>query len=142
MYDFIIYLEESQKQEVENTQTKKKSVDTTTLKTKVLRETRLIPKTIYEIEQFGKSVIQLSNKTKVDLTKFVGQGTARDFRIKGLKEVLQQIGNESNVTIDDDSVLGGESESNMETDDVFTERETGDSGDEMPPPPPKKKVKK
>ncbi|KAF2901837.1 hypothetical protein ILUMI_04348 [Ignelater luminosus] len=146
VYDFIIYFEESQKQDAENTQTKKKSVDTTTLKSKVLRETRLIPKTIYEIEQFGKSVIQLSNKTKVDLTKFVGQGTARDFRIKGLKEVLQQIGNETNVTIDDDSASGGdisvESESNMETDDVFSERETGDSGDEMPPPPPKKKVKK
>ncbi|KAJ8983000.1 hypothetical protein NQ317_014295 [Molorchus minor] len=46
-----------------------------TLKSKVLRETRLIPKVIYEIEQFSKSVILLSNRTKVDLAKYIGQGT-------------------------------------------------------------------
>lgn len=60
------------------------------MKSRVLRETRMIPKVVYEMEQFSKCVIKLSNKTKVDLSKYVGQGTVRDFRILKLKEVLEQ----------------------------------------------------
>lgn len=100
VYKLIIYIEESQKQANENTQAKRKTVNTSALRTKVLRETRTIPKVIYEIEQFSKSIIQLSNKTKVDLARFVGQGTARDFRILNLREVLENQGdlNVSSVT--------------------------------------------
>lgn len=92
VYKFIIYIEESQKQANEATQAKKKTVNTSAMRTKVLRETRTIPKVIYEMEQFSRSIIQLSNKTKVDLAKHLGQGTARDFRILNLKEVLENQG--------------------------------------------------
>ncbi|KAG5900127.1 hypothetical protein JTB14_012800 [Gonioctena quinquepunctata] len=88
IYKFILHMEESEREATQATQEKKKSVDSNTLKSKVLKETRLIPKVIYEIEQFSKSVIQLSNKTKVDLNKYVGQGIVRDFRIMELKKVL------------------------------------------------------
>ncbi|CAH0559213.1 unnamed protein product [Brassicogethes aeneus] len=90
VYTLILYVEETQKQQAENTQGKKKSVDSSTLKSKVLRETRMIPKVVYEMEQFSKTVTQLSNKTKVDLTRYVGQGIVRDFRILKLKEVLER----------------------------------------------------
>lgn len=44
-------------------------------------------------------MIQLSNKTKVDLAKRLGPGTARDFRILNLKEVLEHQGGDSNVSV-------------------------------------------
>ncbi|KAF5299517.1 hypothetical protein FQR65_LT01100 [Abscondita terminalis] len=109
VYDYIIFIEGVNKQKTQSTQTKKKSVNADLLKNKVLRETRVIPKVVYEIEQFGKSVIQLSNKTQVDLTKFMGQGAARDFRIKGLQEVLAQTrsndehDNTTTTTVDSDT---------------------------------------
>ncbi|KAK5650021.1 hypothetical protein RI129_001050 [Pyrocoelia pectoralis] len=90
VYDYIIYIESFNKQSTQSTQSKKKSINADTLKSKVLHQTRLIPKVVYEMELFGKSVIQLSRKTHVDLSKFVGQGTSRDFRIKGLQTVLDQ----------------------------------------------------
>ncbi|CAG9854126.1 unnamed protein product [Phyllotreta striolata] len=88
IYKFILYLEENRK-DSQNTQAKKKAVDASALKSRVLRETRLIPTVIYEIEQFSKCVTQLSNKSKTDLSKYVGQGVVRDFRIMDLKETLK-----------------------------------------------------
>lgn len=93
-----MYIEECQKQSAEATQIKKKPVNATALKSRILRETRLIPKVVFEIEQFSKSVTQISNKTKVDLARFVGQGTARDFRILNLKEVLEHQENSSDTS--------------------------------------------
>lgn len=124
MYDFIIYLEEAQKQDAEGSQKKKRNVDSSTMKSKVLKQTRLIPKVVFDIEQFGKCVIQLSNKTKVDLSKFIGQGTARDFRIKGLKEVLEQVGNDLNVSNEDDSSI---------RDDDVTSDQISDIDEQAPP---------
>ncbi|XP_060518299.1 Fanconi anemia group I protein isoform X2 [Cylas formicarius] len=91
VYNLILHIDESQPKENE-TQAKKKTVDSSVMKSKVLRETRIIPKVIYEIEQFSKTVIQLSKKTKCDLSKYVGSGTVRDFRIKKLKEILEEAG--------------------------------------------------
>ncbi|KAK4882809.1 hypothetical protein RN001_006128 [Aquatica leii] len=119
VYDYITYIEEFNKQKTQNTQTKKKSVNSDLLKNKVLRETRLIPKVVYDIEQFGKSVIQLSNKTQVDLGKLVGQGSARDFRIRGLLEVLAQAkSNDGNNTT---ANVSTESETSMDVDENVLE---------------------
>ncbi|KAF5276046.1 hypothetical protein FQA39_LY00842 [Lamprigera yunnana] len=123
VYDYILYIESINKQNSENTQSKKKSVNTDLLKNKVLRETRLIPKVIFEIEQFGKSVILLSKKTHVELYKYVGQGSARDFRIKDLKEVLAQA-----TQHEDENSLDTTSEGNMEVDDPIQEEISDDSG--------------
>lgn len=98
VYKLFNYIEESQKQANEGTQTKKKSVNTATMRTKVLRETRTIPKVVYTMEQFSKSMFQLSNKTKVDLAKYLGQGTVRDFRILNIAQVLESTGSDSNVS--------------------------------------------
>ncbi|RZC32680.1 Fanconi anemia group I protein -like [Asbolus verrucosus] len=129
VYKLIMYIEESQKQEPETTQKKKRNVDSSTLKSKVLKETRLIPKVVYEIEQFSKYVIQLSNKTKIDLSKFVGQGTVRDFRILHLKEVLEQAKDGAapvtQATQESDSTL-------------IDNNENETSGEESSPPPTKK----
>uniref|UniRef100_A0A1Y1K0T8 Fanconi anemia group I protein n=1 Tax=Photinus pyralis TaxID=7054 RepID=A0A1Y1K0T8_PHOPY len=120
VYDYIVYIEGFNKQATQNTQSKKKPVNVGALKSKVLRETRLIPKVVYEMEQFGKSVIQLSKKTQVDLSKFVGQGTSRDFRIKGLQAVLDQM--------HDESVMNESTES-VANDDHGDDTEQPDSSD-------------
>ncbi|KAL3277410.1 hypothetical protein HHI36_012759 [Cryptolaemus montrouzieri] len=76
----ILFLEEESKKE-QATQTKKKTEKTISMKTKILKDTRSIPKIVYGMEQFSNSIMQLSNKTKIDLSKHIGQGTTRDFRI-------------------------------------------------------------
>jgi Fanconi anemia group I protein len=128
VYKLITYIEESQKQDPETPKkNKKKNVDSSTLKTKVLRETRLIPKVIYEIEQFSKFVMQLSKKTKVDLSKFVGQGTVRDFRILHLREVLEQAND------------GAPIEETQGSDTSLIENDNSEEADEEVSPPPTKK---
>uniref|UniRef100_A0A182TNZ2 Fanconi anemia group I protein n=1 Tax=Anopheles melas TaxID=34690 RepID=A0A182TNZ2_9DIPT len=59
---------------------------------KVLRQTKLIPKLVFRIETFNKIVMQLSKKTKKDLTYLLHMGTVRDFRIKtsALVEAIQR----------------------------------------------------
>lgn len=125
VYKFILYLEESQKREA--TSPKKKKVDSSVLKNKVLKETKLIPKLVYEIEQFSKFVMKLSKKSDIDLSKLVGQGTVRDFRIMHLKEVL-----EDNPTQRSEITSAGDYESG---EDEQEERTT-------PPPAKKKKSQK
>lgn len=93
----------------------------------MLRETRTIPKVVYEMEQFSRSVIQLSNKTKVDLAKRLGPGTARDFRILNLREVLEHQGGERDVTtVNTQSSTRGETEEEeeMEVDEDVSDEET------------------
>lgn len=141
VYKFILHIEESQKQETQPTQSKKK-VDSSTLKSRVLKETRLIPKVIYEIEQFGKCVIQLSNKTKVDLAKYVGQGVVRDFRIKELRAVLEEAGElaEEDSNLDDtlnssDASIASQNRNNQENGRKEVVESDGESV------PPSKRVK-
>lgn len=130
IYKLIMYIEENQKK-ISNSP-KKKTPDSSILKSRVLKETRLIPKVILQIEQFSKYVIQLSNKTKIDLSKLAGQGTVRDFRIMGLKETLEKNIDKAppvnQVPPDSDSSL-------IEQDEVS-------SSDEENSPPPTKKSKK
>ncbi|XP_053663120.1 Fanconi anemia group I protein [Anopheles marshallii] len=59
---------------------------------KVLRQTKLIPKLVFRIETYNKIVMQLSKKTKKDLTYLLHMGTVRDFRIKtsALVEAIQR----------------------------------------------------
>ncbi|CAH2009829.1 unnamed protein product [Acanthoscelides obtectus] len=132
VYKFIIHLEDAQTQENKKMVSKKKS---DALKSKVLRETRLIPKAVYEMEQFSRCVIQLSNKTKVDLTKHVGQGTVRDFRIMKLQEVLEQIEEQPG-----DRTASTQNEENDEEESANLEEEIAesDSDNDNPPPPSKK----
>lgn len=80
VYDFVYHMEAGQK-ENEQTQGAKSKTESSSLKNKVLRETKAIPKVIYEIEQFSRYLMQLSKKTKFDFSKYLGQGTSRDFRI-------------------------------------------------------------
>lgn len=124
-----MHVDESQKQKAQPTQ-KKRNVESSTLKSRVLRETRLIPKVIYEIEQFSKYIFQLSNKTKVDLAKYIGQGISRDFRIseKELKQALEGVN--PDVTV---STQSTESEHEINEDDSLENIEGAEQ------PPPKKK---
>lgn len=111
-----MYIEESQKQETVSPKKSKKKVDPKALKNKVLKETRFIPKVVYEIEQFSKFILQLSKKTKIDLSKYMGQGTARDFRILHLKEVLEEVNNGAPVqTQESDTSVIEEEKSDEET---------------------------
>ncbi|KAL1497009.1 hypothetical protein ABEB36_008041 [Hypothenemus hampei] len=81
IYSFVYHLEMGQNKDENFTQLTKKKVASSILKNRILKETKTIPKVIYEMEQFSKFIIQLSKKTKYDLTKYIGQGTTRDFRI-------------------------------------------------------------
>ncbi|PSN53494.1 hypothetical protein C0J52_16738 [Blattella germanica] len=65
VYNLITHIEANQKS---NKDDKRKRADPMLLKSKVLRETRCIPKLVFEVEQFEKCVIELSRKTKVNLT--------------------------------------------------------------------------
>lgn len=127
-----MHVDESQKQKAQPTQ-KKRNVESSTLKSRVLRETRLIPKVIYEIEQFSKYIFQLSNKTKVDLAKYIGQGISRDFRIseKELKQALEGVN--PDVTV---STQSTESEHEINEDDSLENIE----GTEQPPPKKKSRA--
>lgn len=112
VYKLISHIEDSQKQNSQTqTQTKRKTIDSNVLKSKVLKETRLIPKTVYEMEVFSKTIIQLSNKTKFDLSKYMGQGKVRDFRIMDLKEVLAGSTISTQKTAETDESESGEENS-------------------------------
>lgn len=144
VYEFILYIEEGPDTDDEAAQ-KKKSANPNTLKTKILRETRLIPKLVYEMEQFGKNVITLSNKTKIDLSKYVGLGTSRDFRIKApeLKQALEDVARNLDETVvsdenEEESLSGQIEEENVEEEEMEVDEEESRS-DEVPP---KKKSKK
>ncbi|GLV41723.1 Fanconi anemia complementation group I [Carabus blaptoides fortunei] len=150
VYEFILYIEEGQQPNEDSTELSRKNSDSSTLKSRVLRETRLIPKLVYEMEQFGKNVIKLSKKHNSDLSKYVGIGISRDFRIKlpALKDALERL----NVTINsdhstistsvtDDEVANRECDSDeMEQNqvDTSTDVDMQDATDT----PPKKKSKK
>lgn len=157
--DFILLIEQNQ---TEPDEQPKKQKDGNALKSKVLKETKLIPKLVYEIEQYSKNIIQLSNKTKVDLSKFIGTGTSRDFRIKApdLKAALEKLNSsdpvdETFVTADDEgsvrdesvgngsnadeSTADGNDESNDEVMEVDSDKENSSDQENVPP---KKKAKK
>lgn len=146
VYEFILYIEEGPQSDDESTQ-KKKSANPNVLKTKILRETRLIPKLVYEMEQFGRNVIALSNKTKIDLSKYVGLGTSRDFRIKApeLKQALEKDARNLDETIMSDA-NEDENLNEQNEDENAEEEETMEVDEEEQSPndevPPKKKSKK
>lgn len=151
VYDFILYIEEGPQSDEESTQPKKKSSNPTTMKTKILRETRLIPKLVYEIEQFGRNVITLSNKTKIDLSKYVGLGTSRDFRIKApeLKEALEKIANNADETmasVEDAEEMeenaGGDDDELMEVDEVEENSSDDEQENQVTEAPVNKKARK
>ena len=75
---------------------KAKSKDPNMLRNKVLKETKIIPKVIYEKEQFNKFIMQLSNKSKMNLVSQTKQSMARDYRLftKQMKEILEKDQNE------------------------------------------------
>ncbi|XP_049278878.1 Fanconi anemia group I protein [Anopheles funestus] len=89
IYDLIPFIEENiigQEEGEEEPSSAKSNRD------KVLRQTKLIPKLVFRIETFNKIVMQLSKKTKKDLTYLLHMGTVRDFRIKtsALVEAIQR----------------------------------------------------
>ncbi|XP_072384850.1 Fanconi anemia group I protein homolog [Diabrotica undecimpunctata] len=142
IYKFLLHLDDAQKEATQATQsTKKKSTDSSLLKSKVLRETRLIPKVVYEMEQFSKCVIQLSNKTKVDLSKYVGQGTARDFRI--LTDALnKEMENSDEPTAEHDETVTSHDESkNSQDGSKNDDTVESDSSSDSEVPPSKKSKK-
>uniref|UniRef100_A0AAG5DEU5 Fanconi anemia group I protein n=1 Tax=Anopheles atroparvus TaxID=41427 RepID=A0AAG5DEU5_ANOAO len=87
VYDLIPFIEENIIGQDEGDEAKAKSN-----RDKVLRQTKLIPKLVFRIETFNKIVMQLSKKTKKDLTYLLHLGTVRDFRIKtsALVEAIQK----------------------------------------------------
>lgn len=120
VYALILFIDENHAVKDKDTQQSKKKASA--LKSKVLKETKLIPKLILEIEQLSKSVIQLSNKTKVDLTKYVGQGTARDFRILNVESIVKNVqeANETDVSNEETTDLENTSTTNITSEDEET----------------------
>lgn len=122
VYNLILFLDENQipKSNDSGTQSKRKN---SPIESKILKATKHIPKLIFDMEQFSKSVIQLSKKANYDLTKYVGQGTSRDFRILNVEDILKNVQDVSlDVTTSDDQTT------NMST-DITTPSETDDVTD-------------
>ncbi|KAF7283340.1 hypothetical protein GWI33_000852 [Rhynchophorus ferrugineus] len=115
VYCFITYIGESSQSVNDGSQSNKRK-EGTIMRNKVLKQTKLIPKLIYDIEQLSKYLIQLSKKTKVDISKYVGAGVVRDFRIKGLAECMEEKGLKDHSSDSDDdpedeqSIASGTSE--------------------------------
>nr|XP_022920063.1 Fanconi anemia group I protein-like [Onthophagus taurus] len=127
---FIFYLEETQKENESEVKKKKKSNDI--LKNKVLYETKSIPKVVYLTEQFSRLVTQLSKKTKIDVFKYIGLGTTRDFRIKDINTVLKKSIDDTDVTDESlqESVVEEENDNEVSMEDV----ESNSEGEKEEPP--------
>ena len=52
------------------------------------KKTRHVPTLVFTMEQYDRFIIQLSNKSKVNLTKYSKRSTVRDFRIQ-IKELMK-----------------------------------------------------
>lgn len=152
--DFILSIEQNQ-HDADHTQAKKQKIDGSALKSKVLKDTRLIPKLACEIEKYGKNIIQLSNKTKIDLTKYIGPGTSRDFRVKApdvkaALEIADRSGNsdETYMTANGSNESAEDMEESVKEeeethgDDEIMEVDDSDSDKENEDVPPRKKSKK
>ncbi|CAI2176704.1 14244_t:CDS:10, partial [Funneliformis geosporum] len=51
-------------------------------KARIARESKIIPHLIFLLEQYERFLIQLTKKSKIDLTQFIKRATNRDFKIK------------------------------------------------------------
>ncbi|XP_076330495.1 Fanconi anemia complementation group I isoform X3 [Tachypleus tridentatus] len=71
---------------------KKPKMDSKAQKVNVVRETKSIPPVIYSKEYYEQFLVQLTNKSKVNLMGHVKLSTSRDFRInkEKVKEVFEQ----------------------------------------------------
>lgn len=134
---FILHLEEEDKKN-QQAQTKKKPDGGSSRKQEILKNTRLIPKLVYAMEQFSKCIMQLSSKTKIDLHKYIGQGTTRDFRILVNElAITEENDGDSQENVDDDEseVIGegneDEAENNEGNDNAGADEQDsyGDSSD-------------
>ncbi|XP_066260512.1 Fanconi anemia group I protein homolog [Euwallacea similis] len=136
--DFIYHLEMGQKED-EHTQPARKKSESEVLKTKILRETKLIPKVVYEMEQFSRYVMQLSRKTKYDFSKYVGQGTSRDFRInlQNVQEDLRKAGATQNY--DRDATLQSQNDSSRDGTNVGNNTDSSEENEENPGASPAKR---
>uniref|UniRef100_A0A182Y8A9 Fanconi anemia group I protein n=1 Tax=Anopheles stephensi TaxID=30069 RepID=A0A182Y8A9_ANOST len=128
IYDLIPFVEENIIGQDEEGEQQKAAAASSAAKAKsnrdkVLRQTKLIPKLVFRIETFNKIVMQLSKKTKKDLTYLLHMGTVRDFRIKtsALVEAIQR-------TVSD-RADGGEM-SDEEADEPQLDRTVDDDEDE------------
>lgn len=92
VYDFIGKIGESTEIGNNEKQSSSKTKESIAAKNKFLKQSKLIPKIVYEIEQLSRYLIQLTKKTKVDLSKYIGQGVARDFRVKPSKQSQDESG--------------------------------------------------
>lgn len=89
------------------------------------------------MEAFSKNIITLSNTTKINLTKYIGVGTSRDYRIKApeLQAALEKQNvsdptEESYVTADSNE--SGEDQTNNDEERMEVTNRTGDeSNDEI-----------
>lgn len=130
VYNLILFLDENQIPKAGASSQSKKKINA--IESKILKETKLIPKLIFEIEQFSKSVLQLSKKTHCDLTKYVGQGTSRDFRILNVEDILkntQQNASFDDTTSDDQTNISSDRTNASEIDNVTDEEiSTNSSG--------------
>uniref|UniRef100_A0A182JNR2 Fanconi anemia group I protein n=1 Tax=Anopheles christyi TaxID=43041 RepID=A0A182JNR2_9DIPT len=120
IYDLIPFVEENiigqdEGEEPVNSAKAKSNRD------KVLRQTKLIPKLVFRIETFNKIVMQLSKKTKKDLTYLLHMGTVRDFRIKtsALVEAIQRTVTErtDHEEMDDEEEIEPQLDPNEDDDD-------------------------
>ncbi|CAH1782677.1 unnamed protein product [Owenia fusiformis] len=131
VYSVIIYLQQRQPEPMQQTgavkKLEKKSANGQGVKgkNKVLKESRLIPNVIFSIEQYERFLIQLSNKSKINLMENIKVSTSRDFRINtaSLQMAL------SNQSDSDDSEGSGD------------ENDEENEKDQHPPPSKKQKLK-
>ncbi|XP_050076558.1 Fanconi anemia group I protein [Anopheles maculipalpis] len=128
IYDLIPFVEENiigQDDEGDQKATASSAAKAKSNRDKVLRQTKLIPKLVFRIETFNKIVMQLSKKTKKDLTYLLHMGTVRDFRIKtsALVEAIQR-------TVSDRAEDGEELAEEEESEPQLDRNEMDDDDDE------------
>lgn len=125
---FILHLEEEDKKS-QAAQSRKKDSGSSR-KNEILKNTRSIPKLVYAMEQFSKCIMQLSNKTKIDLHRYIGAGTTRDFRILVNElDISEKDGTESQENNEDEDSKSNEVTN--EDDDNQTENDEDGTNDDI-----------
>lgn len=120
VYMFLTYIQHEIKEPVKAPKKDKKSVPNSsrTKTASIKKQVKVIPKLIFAIETFEKYLMQLSQKSKINLMEHVKPSVARDFRINGavVRAALEEQG----------ASASSDSEEEEENNDPQNEKENED----------------
>lgn len=145
VYMFLTYIQHEIKEPVKEPKKDKKSAPTSsrTQTASIKKQVKVIPNLIFAIESFEKFLVQLSQKSKINLMEHVKPSVARDFRINGavVRAALEEQGNPSSSDSDEEEEKEEEVNNNQEKENDDADEENADDAAEDDEAPARKKTK-